>query len=147
MSFNYLVKLVEKIDASAAVALVELSRTLEEFEQLSTLDQCFYWVNSPQGWQYWKSVDTKLSNFSDYRDYLGYLRLISRVEKVDIGAAIYLREFLDSPQGDTFSCSDRLDTSFFWDETPQGATYWGYIMDKLVAYTKNERYNVSSINR
>lgn len=60
MSFNDLVSSIRIVDAEAAAALEILADTLPKFYRSDTLEQCFQWVDSPQGQEYWAELEEKL---------------------------------------------------------------------------------------
>lgn len=130
MSFNYLVKLLCTIDSEAADDLETMAQTQPGFIQSYSLDRCFVWSDSPQGFAHWDSVHCKLNESSEYIDFQGYMGLIKRVESIDPAASEYLRLMIhnDDP---SLNCSSYLDECFGWGNTPQGFAYWQRINAKL----------------
>lgn len=90
---------------------------------------------TPQGFEYWRSVESKLEVLPEYIEFQGYMELVRRVEKIDPVAGAFMRYLLNT-EGDTLSCSDSLSECFLWYDTPQGHKYWAELEEKLLSLTE-----------
>ena len=65
MSYEDLCKRVEKIDPEAAEYMRGEAKKLPDFSEYSNINDCFYWINTPQGFNYWWGIEEKLNGGQD----------------------------------------------------------------------------------
>jgi len=63
------------------------------------------------------------------RDAKDYMVLVAKVMRIDTEAAEYM--MIKATKMPSFSFKSRLDTSFVWENSPQGWRYWNDIAIKL----------------